>query len=90
MYVGELNFRTNRSQEARMKFGGVDCLVGTCCGVDSLEHVKQCFGYHTKPPANFREEDLIKYLQEINLERIRRWKAPLIASDHNSAISYSG
>ena len=86
-YVGELNLRTSRPREAERKFGGVQCLVGTCCGVDSVEHIAVCFGYDTKAPSNLREEDLSKYLLEIHQERMRRWDAPLIPVDVGSILA---
>ena len=86
-YVGELNFRTNRRKEAEMKFGGVQCLVGTCCGDDSLAHIVECHGYQTKAPPGMQEEDLSKYLLEIHQERIKRWEAPLIMTDVDSLLS---
>ena len=86
-YVGELNLRTSRPREAERKFGGVQCLVGICCGVDSIEHISVCFGYDTKAPVNMREEDLSKYLLEIHRERMRRWSAPLIPVDVESILT---
>ena len=86
-YVGEINFRTNRKRESIAKFGGVQCLVGTCCGDDNLEHITQCPGYRTKAPFNMREEDLSKYLLEIHRERIQRWEAPLIHTDLSSILA---
>ena len=87
-YVGEINFRTNRRREAEAKFGGVQCLVGTCCGLDNLAHIAyECHGYQTKAPSNMREEDLSQYLMELHRERIRRWNAPLIMTDVTSLIT---
>ena len=86
-YVGELNFRTNRPREAIQKFGGVNCLVGVCCGVDSLAHIVECHGYNTKVPSNMREEDLSEYLLNIHRERVRRWSAPLIMTDLSSIVN---
>ena len=86
-YVGEVNFRTNRKREALTKFGGVHCLVGVCCGDDSLEHVQHCPGYRTRSPDNMRDEDLGKYLLELHRERIQRWNAPLIQVDLSSIQS---
>ena len=57
-YIGELNLRTNRRREAEMKFGGVNCLFGICCGEDSIAHISECPGYNTKPPQNMYEVDL--------------------------------
>ena len=78
MRVGELNFRTNRKQEAIAKYGGTQCLVGVCSGSDDQAHVESCFGYQTKPPSVWTEEGYSKYLFELHLERLRRWKSPLI------------
>ena len=86
-YVGELNFRTNRSRESKIKYGGVQCLVGTCGGEDSLQHITVCHGYRTRPPPNMREEDLCQYLLEIHRERIQRWSAPLMSVDVTSILS---
>ena len=86
-YIGALNLRTSRPREAERKFGGVHCLVGVCCGVDSIEHISVCFGYDTKAPVNMREEDLSKYLLEIHRERMRRWEAPLIPVDVESVLA---
>ena len=78
MRVGELNFRTNRKHEAVAKYGGTQCLVGVCSGSDDQAHVESCFGYQTKPPSVWTEEGYSKYLFELHLERLRRWKSPLI------------
>ena len=86
-YVGKVNFRTNRKREAIAKFGGVQCLVGVCCGDDELGHITVCPGYRTKPPPNMREEDLSKYLLAIHRERIQRWEAPLIQVDVSSILN---
>ena len=86
-YVGELNLRTNRPRDAERKFGGVQCLAGVCCGSDSIEHIIQCFGYQTKAPSNFREEDLGEFLLKIHQERMRRWEAPLIQTDVSSVLT---
>ena len=86
-YVGELNLRTSRPREAERQFGGVQCLVGICCGEDSISHIRECHGYQTKPPPNFREEDLCKFLLEIHRERMRRWNAPLIQADVSSILT---
>ena len=86
-YVGELNLRTNRPREAEKKFGGVQCLVGVCCGVDSISHIAECPGYDTKAPLNMREEDLCKFLLEIHRERVRRWSSPLIMTDVGSLLA---
>ena len=85
-YVGELNLRTNRPREAEKKFGGVQCLVGTCCGVDSIPHIAECEGYDTKAPPNMRDEDLSEFLMKIHQERMRRWNAPIIPVDVNSIL----
>ena len=85
-YVGELNVRTSRPREAEIKFGGVQCLVGVCCGVDSIAHIRECPGYNTKAPSNFRDEDLCEFLLNIHRERTRRWSAPLIPVDVSSII----
>ena len=77
-YVGELNLRTNRRREAEMKFGGVNCLFGICCGEDSIPHIRECPGYSTKAPQDMSEEDLGRYLLEVHRERVRRWNAPLV------------
>ena len=80
-YIGELNLRTNRRREAEMKFGGVHCLHGICCGVDSVAHIMSCPGYDTKPSPQMCEMELGSYLVDIHRERVRRWKAPLIHID---------
>ena len=85
-YVGELNLRTSRPRDAERKFGGVQCLVGICGGSDSIEHIIECFGYQTKAPSNFREEDLCDFLLKIHQERMRRWEAPLIQTDVSSVL----
>ena len=86
-YVGEINLRVNRPREAEKRYGGVQCLVGVCCGEDSIAHIMQCFGYQTKVPQNFREEYLGEYLMNIHQERMKRWEAPLISSDLSSILS---
>ena len=83
-YVGELNFRANRKREAEQKYGGTQCLVGTCCGTDSFSHVKDCYGYRTKPPSNMRDEDLGEFLLKLHRERTQRWNAPLLNVDVNN------
>ena len=81
MNIGELNLRSNRRREATAKFGGIQCLVGVCCGDDTLKHIEQCFGYQTKPPAVWTEDGYCKYLWDLHLERLRRWKAPLVDAE---------
>ena len=82
MNIGELNLRSNRRREATAKFGGIQCLVGVCCGDDTLKHIEQCFGYQTKPPAVWTEDGYCKYLWDLHLERLRRWKAPLVDAEY--------
>ena len=77
-YTGELNLRVNRRREAEQKFGGVACLVGVCCGDDSLDHIKVCPGYQTKPREGRADLDEGKYLLDLHLERVRRWRSPLV------------
>ena len=86
-YVGELNLRTNRRREAEIKFGGVHCLHGTCCGEDSVPHIMECPGYSTKPPRNMSEMELGQYLLEVHRERVRRWNAPLVYVDLAGILS---
>ena len=85
-YVGELNLRTSRPRDSAIKFGGVQCLAGVCCGEDSIPHIRECFGYDTKAPSNFRDEDLGDFLLKIHRERVRRWSAPLIPADVSSLL----
>ena len=86
-YIGELNLRTNRRREAEMKFGGVSCLVGVCCGEDSISHIRECHGYSTKAPHNMSEEDLGRYLLDVHRERVRRWNAPLVHVDRAGVLT---
>ena len=69
-YIGELNLRTNRRKEAERKHGGVHCLYGICCGVDSIPHIRECQGYSTKPPSDLNEENFGQYLLEVHRERV--------------------
>ena len=81
MNVGELNLKMNRKKEAIAKYGETQCLVGICCGDDDLTHIMCCFGYQTKPPPVWTEDEMGRYLLELHLERLRRWKAPLVDTE---------
>ena len=81
MNVGELNLKMNRKKEAIAKYGETQCLVGICCGDDDLTHIMCCFGYQTKPPSVWTEDEMGRYLLELHLERLRRWKSPLVDTE---------
>ena len=76
--VGELNFRRNRKYEAMKKYGSVECLVPACGGEDSLEHVKQCFGYYTRWRDDAGPYDIIEYLVALEYERAGRFNRSLL------------
>ena len=79
LQIGELNFLTNRKHESLAERGSTDCYVGVCGGQDTLDHVSQCFGYQTKPPGpGAPEQEIANYLVELNKERTKRFKSPLV------------
>ena len=78
MEVGELNFRANRKYEAIKKYGSINCLEPACTGIDSLEHVKTCFGYSTRFKDEAGPYEIIDTLVELDNERMRKFRKSLM------------
>ena len=72
--TGELNFRTNRKQESLREFGTLECVVPSCCELDTLEHAKGCHGYSTQYRDNFSPLEWVKYLSDLDIERFSKYK----------------
>ena len=78
LMIGELNFLTNRKNENIKKLGSTHCFVGVCGGEDTLDHVSQCFGYKSTLREDGSERSQVDYLIELNEERMKKYKRPLI------------
>ena len=79
LQIGELNFLTNRKKENIRTLGSTMCFVKVCGGEDDLDHMSQCFGYSTRPPAQGASEgEIANYLVELSKERNRKFKIPLL------------
>ena len=78
LMIGELNFLTNRKNENIKKLGSTHCFVGVCGGEDTLDHVSQCFGYKSTLKEDGSERSQVDYLVELNEERLKKYKRPLI------------
>ena len=81
-YLGLLITRTTNYHQLRpCHRGEKTCLFETCTGTDNVAHMMECEFYNTKFDANGDEQEVIrfaKFLSDINLERIERFKQPLI------------
>ena len=79
LQIGELNFLENRKKTSIKEHGSTMCYVKVCGGNDNLKHVKECFGYESKPPkAGASEKEMANYLVELNKERNRKYQSPLV------------
>ena len=79
LQIGELNFLGNRKKMSIKEYGSTMCYVKVCGGNDNLKHVKECFGYDSKPPrAGASEKEMANYLVELNKERNRKYQSPLV------------
>ena len=78
--LGELELKTNRSGESSRLYGGNQCLVGVCGGLDNLDHVAECEGYTSRPDGQGSGDPkaVVNYLIRLNAERTRRWSMPLL------------
>ena len=76
--IGELNFRVNRKNEAKKKYGGTQCLVKGCVEEDSWQHVQECHGYTSRLKKGWGPYDLINYMVELENERNRKHNRSLI------------
>ena len=79
--TGELNFRANRRHESLARYGTTECWVPGCCQQDNLEHVKQCYGYSAKLKESGDPMDLVLYLNELDIERFKKFKTSLVHYD---------
>ena len=77
MEVGELNFRTNRKWESLKKFGSTECVVQGCGQEDTLDHVKECYGYDTKFKDDFSPMEWVDYLSKLDNERFSKYRTSL-------------
>ena len=75
--AGELNFRTNRRNEALKKYGTLDCVVPGCGEPDTLEHIMECHGYSTKFKQGGSPHEWIEFLSTIDLERFKKYRTSL-------------
>ena len=79
--VGNLDFRDDKKGESLRKFGSTACIVPHCPGIDNLAHVRECYGYKTKPGKyafKGNEEELGDYLDALDAERFGVFRAPLM------------
>ena len=79
--IGNLDFRNNKRRESVRKFGGVNCLIPHCEGIDEIDHVKSCQGYKTKPGKyafSGNDEELAEYLDNLDNERFSICREPLL------------
>ena len=83
--IGGLRFKYDCKGEFGRKYGDTDCFVEGCREPDTLDHVMYCRGYKSRYIGQgWQWEDLTsvkkvtKYLTELNSERTRRFKIPLI------------
>ena len=78
--IGELNFKENKKNEMKRKFGDIKCFAG-CDEIDSFQHVKECERYTVKA-KNYNldgtDEKLAKYLADLDSERFKKYACPLV------------
>ena len=76
--IGELNFKLSRKRESLQRYGGLECFVGVCLGLDGPQHVSECFGYEARLKPGHSEKELAEYLKELHLERMKKYSLPLV------------
>ena len=57
------------------------CLASGCPNKDELSHIVECSGYVSRPEEGAFEGDdekLATYLDQVDSERFRSWRAPLL------------
>ena len=58
---------------------GVSCVWPMCSGEDDFEHIKVCRFYENRWSNKFcTEEELAKFIVNINRERMRKFKMPIL------------
>ena len=59
-------------------YGGLQCHVKVCGGLDDIDHIQECFGYTTRLKGNGSEEAMADYLLELHKERVAKFGVPLM------------
>ena len=68
--TGSLNVKVNRKREYMKAQGSLECLVRGCCQLDSIQHIKNCYGYKSRPNVSGTHEQWYEYLVSLENERV--------------------
>ena len=78
--TGSLKFKTAWRIYNTKRGIGTHCLFNLCPNLDNLYHVQQCLFYEVKWKREYldSEEQLAEYLLQLNRERIKKFRMPII------------
>ena len=78
--TGSLKFKTSWWIYNTKRGIGVHCLLNLCPYLDNILHVQQCLFFDVKWKQEYldSEEQLAEYLLQLNRERIRKFRMPII------------
>ena len=92
-YLGLLITRTSNYHQLRPNLrGDKTCLFDPCVGRDDIAHMMECEFYTTRYDKDGDDQEVVRfarYLSELNLERIKRFKQPMIYLPMKSFTSSS-